>query len=159
MARWGFREQETVGPGRHDLWRPGPFYFAQLEFTLAPPCQYRSDLSHSREEQITDDCFCPSAIQPLEDAQFPCVCLRHLYAIIEKSPDSELAYRLLLRSATVLERTAENMQRFALRHGGLHMELATEDEMSSPKRALNLLVGQPNVRPVGSDSTPTRRAR
>ncbi len=106
----------------------------------------------AENEALTiDDFLGEAASRPLEDAQLPCVCLRHLHVIIQKSPNSELAHRLLLRSANVLERTAENMQRFALRHGGLHMELATDDELNSPERALNLLVGQPNVRPAGSD--------
>jgi hypothetical protein len=60
-------------------------------------------------------------------------------------------HRLLLRSAAALERTAKNMQRFTLRHGGRHMELATDDELRPAETALNLLVGQPHVRPAGSD--------
>jgi GTP-binding protein EngB required for normal cell division len=103
------------------------------------------------EALIIDHFTRESASRPLEDTQLPCVCLRHLYAIIRKAPNSEFVHRLLLHSANVLERTAENMQRFALRHGGLHMELATDDDLRSPETALNLLVGQPNVRPVGSD--------
>ena len=42
------------------------------------------------------------------------------------------------------------MERFALRHAGLHMELVTKEELESPEKGLNLLVGQPNVRPIGS---------
>jgi hypothetical protein len=80
----------------------------------------------------------------------PCVCVRHLYGILLQTTDSELAKCLLRHSAIVLERTAENMERFALRHGGLHMELATDEEWSSSEKGLNLLVGQPNVRPGGS---------
>jgi hypothetical protein len=30
------------------------------------------------------------------------------------------------------------------------MEMATDEELGSPERGLNLLVGQPNVRPAGS---------
>ena len=103
------------------------------------------------EALAIDNFIRESAGLPLQEAQLPCVCLRHLYAVIQKSPSSELAHHLLLRSAAVLERTAENMQRFALRHGGLHMELAADDELGSPERGLNLVVGQPNVRPAGSD--------
>ncbi|MGH9716191.1 MAG: dynamin family protein [Candidatus Acidiferrales bacterium] len=87
---------------------------------------------------------------PPADDQLPCVCIGHLYAILGRVGEAEWADRLLLRSASALERTAENMQRFALRHGGLHMELATDEEVRSPERGLNLLVGQPNVRPAGS---------
>jgi hypothetical protein len=89
-------------------------------------------------------------VQPDNDVDLPCVCLWHLQAVIERTPGTELANRMVLQSAAVLERTAENMERFALRHGGHHMELVTEEEMGSPEKGLNLLVGQPNVRPVGS---------
>lgn len=82
--------------------------------------------------------------------ELPCVCLGHLDGILSKVTNAEFARRILLHSAAVLERTAENMERFALRHGGLHMELATDDELGSSERGLNLLVGQPSVRPKGS---------
>lgn len=84
------------------------------------------------------------------DIDLPCVCLRHLKAIVQSAPKTELADRMVLQSAGVLKRTAENMERFALRHGGHHMELVTEEELGSPEKGLNLLVGQPNVRPAGS---------
>jgi GTPase Era involved in 16S rRNA processing len=84
------------------------------------------------------------------DAELPCVCLRHLKAIVQRAPETGLANRMVLQSAAVLRRTAENMERFALRHGGHHMEFVTEEELGSAEKGLNLLVGQPNVRPVGS---------
>lgn len=80
----------------------------------------------------------------------PCACVRHLYCALSEIGDREVANSLLLHSAIALERTAENMERLALRHGGLHMELATDEELGSPEKGLNLLVGQPNVRPAGS---------
>jgi GTP-binding protein EngB required for normal cell division len=86
--------------------------------------------------------------QPHIENDLPCVCLRHLQAILEAAPDTEFANRILLRSATVLEYTAENMERYALRHGGRHMELVTREELESPEKGLNLLVGQPSVRPL-----------
>ena len=84
------------------------------------------------------------------EADLPCVCLRHLKAIVEKKPHSEFVSRIVAQSAAVLKRTAENMERFAMLHGGRHMELVTDEELASPEKALNLLVGQPNVRPMGS---------
>jgi len=84
------------------------------------------------------------------DIDLPCVCLRHLETIVQSAPETELADRMVLQSAGVLKRTAENMERFALRHGGHHMELVTEEELGSAEKGLNLLVGQPNVRPAGS---------
>lgn len=83
------------------------------------------------------------------NTELPCVCLRHLRAIIEKAPDSALASRMVTQSVMAFKRTAENMERFALRHGGHHLELVTDEELGSPEKGLNLLVGQPNVRPEG----------
>jgi hypothetical protein len=90
------------------------------------------------------------SLRPHDQADLPCVCLRHLETILERVPETELAVRMVTQSATVLRRTAENLERFALRHGGHHMEMVTEEEASSPEKALKLLVGQPNVRPAGS---------
>ncbi len=84
------------------------------------------------------------------EADLPCVCLRHLKAILERVPDSQLTNRIVWHSVIAFKRTAENMERFALRHGGHHMELVTDEELASPEKALNFLVGQPNVRPMGS---------
>jgi GTP-binding protein EngB required for normal cell division len=88
-------------------------------------------------------------VQPDNNAALPCVCLRHLTAVLDRGPEKELANQMVVRSAAVLERTAEDMERFALRHGGRHMELVTQEELASPETGLNLLVGQPNVRPIG----------
>ncbi|MGH9687073.1 MAG: dynamin family protein [Candidatus Acidiferrales bacterium] len=85
------------------------------------------------------------------DTELPCACLKHLQAIIERLSSSDLAVRMVVQSASVLKRTAENMERFALRHGGRHMELVTDEELGSPEKGLNLLVGQPNVRPSGTN--------
>ncbi len=84
-----------------------------------------------------------------DDSDLPCVCLRHLAAIVQRAAGTELAAPMLSQSAAVLKRTAENMERFALRHGGHHMELVTDEELASSEKGLNLLVGQPNVRPLG----------
>jgi Dynamin family len=80
-----------------------------------------------------------------KESNLPCVCLRHLRAILQKAPGTALANRLVLHCAAALERTAENMERFAMRHGGLHRELLTDDDLASPEKGLNLLVGQTNV--------------
>jgi len=80
--------------------------------------------------------------------ELPSVCLTHLLAIVGSAPESELAQSIVRHSAVVFERLAESMQRFALHHGGSHMELATQEEYQSPERCLNLIVGQPNVHPT-----------
>jgi GTP-binding protein EngB required for normal cell division len=87
--------------------------------------------------------------QQKSDVELPCVCLRHLQAILEATSETGLANRMVLQTIAVLERTAENLERFSLRHGGLHMELVTDEERESPEKGLNLLVGRPNIRPLG----------
>jgi GTP-binding protein EngB required for normal cell division len=77
----------------------------------------------------------------------PCLCLAHLLGILGKAPAAAFANRVVLHMAAVFDRTAENLQRFALHHGGSHMELVTEEEARSPEIGLNLLVGQPNIMP------------
>jgi GTP-binding protein EngB required for normal cell division len=99
-----------------------------------------------REASVVNECVREWSAAPPDEDRLPCVCLKHLDAIVSKLQKPDLAKRLLLKSAAVLERTAENVQRFALRHGGLHMELTTDEELGSPEIGLNLLVGQPNVR-------------
>ena len=83
------------------------------------------------------------------DFEVPCVCLRHLEAILEATAGPDLAKSLISHSVAVLQRIAENLERYALRHGGLHMELVTKEELEAPETSLGLLVGQPNVRPLG----------
>jgi GTP-binding protein EngB required for normal cell division len=112
-------------------------------------CQACQVVAETEETTMNDFVLEYADRSPVDD-YLPCVCVRHLNGILQKAPETNLANRLLLHSATVLERTAENMERFALRHGGLHMELATDDALGSPEKGLNLLVGQPNVRPTGS---------
>ena len=83
------------------------------------------------------------------DFEVPCVCLRHLEAVLDGTAGPDLAKHLVSHSAAVLQRTAENLERYALRHGGSHMELVTKEELEAPEKGLGLLVGQPNVRPLG----------
>jgi GTP-binding protein EngB required for normal cell division len=102
------------------------------------------------ETQILSD-FVRANRDIQQEAELPCVCLRHLEAIMQRAADTPLAVRIVEQSASVLKRTAENMERFALRHGGHHLELVTDEELGAPEKGLNLLVGQPNVRPAGND--------
>lgn len=110
-------------------------------------CSACQVVAATEEETINEFVHAQRDLEREANANLPCVCLAHLNGILQKAPDTELANRMVARSAGVFERIAENMQRFALRQGGLHMELVTGEELQSPERGLNLLVGQPNVRP------------
>ncbi|HTT23332.1 MAG TPA: dynamin family protein [Candidatus Sulfotelmatobacter sp.] len=122
----------------------------QFEQFLPGPHKCRACQTVAEVEAETIDEFVREN-QELGDADFPCVCLRHLDAVLRRASAANLAVRMVLQSAMVLKRTAENMERFALRHGGHHLELVTDEELGSPEKGLNLLVGQPNVRPAGGN--------
>ena len=76
----------------------------------------------------------------------PCLCLMHLAIVVGMIRDSDLVVELTEYQASVLERLSENLQRFALQHGGSHWERVTDEEQRSPELSLNLLVGPGTVR-------------
>lgn len=84
--------------------------------------------------------------QGSRESALPNFCLRHLDILGEKFQDESAFRELLLHEAKVLDQLAESMQRFALKHEGLSMHLAKEEERKAPKQALTLLVGHPNSR-------------
>ncbi|HTS10839.1 MAG TPA: dynamin family protein [Candidatus Limnocylindrales bacterium] len=138
--------QSLVHDGRlRDDWKDN---FDQLlpGVSKCQACRVVADV----EAEVMDNFVRDSQEVQAPRADLPCVCLRHLEAIAQRATGTELAVRMVLRSVRVLRRTAENMERFALRHGGHHLELVTDEELRSPENGLNLLVGQPNIRPMGS---------
>jgi len=138
----------------HSLLRDGQLredWNDQFEQFVPDPRKCRACQTVAEVEAETIDRFVRGNQDLRPDADLPCVCLRHLHAVVRKASASELAVRMVLQSAMVLKRTAENMERFALRHGGHHLELVTDEELGAPEKGLNLLVGQPNVRPAGAN--------
>lgn len=101
------------------------------------------------EEAALSDFVRSDSETPSTTDNLPGVCLRHLFGIVQKTAGTSLAKRMIIHAAEMLQRTAENMERFALRHGGMRIELASDEDWASPEKGLNLLVGQPNVRPGG----------
>jgi GTPase Era involved in 16S rRNA processing len=76
-----------------------------------------------------------------EDARFPACCLPHLIQVVEALGPGAASRSLLRSHASLLERTAEDLERFALKHYALRRGLASEEERSAAKLALVLLVG------------------
>lgn len=123
----------------------------QFKQFLPGPHKCRACQTVAEVEAETIDQFVCENQDLNPEAELPCVCLRHLHAVVRRASASKLAVRMVLQSAMILKRTGENMERFALRHGGHHLELVTDEELGSPEKGLNLLVGQPNVRPAGGN--------
>jgi hypothetical protein len=79
------------------------------------------------------------------DVRLPACCLSHL-AMVAASLGVGQPVRNLLRShAQLLERTAEDMQRYALRHNALRRYLTSEEERRASQLALLLLAGHRSV--------------
>ncbi len=79
-------------------------------------------------------------------SRLPNLCVPHLEILGSKVQDKVAFRDLFLHEARVFEQLAESMQRFALKHEGLSMHLAKEEERKAPRQALTLLVGHPNSR-------------
>jgi GTP-binding protein EngB required for normal cell division len=76
------------------------------------------------------------------------LCLPHLRLILARSTDEELSRYLLECEADLLERTAEDMQRYAVRHEALRRGLTSVEERNSYLQALQMLVGHKAVNAV-----------
>jgi len=74
-------------------------------------------------------------------AKLPVLCVPHLSALLRKLPPSDLASQFVAFQAAILERLAENMERYALKHDALRRHLQSEDERVAYHQALSHLVG------------------
>lgn len=72
-------------------------------------------------------------------------CLPHLAAVTAVLGPGEAAQTLLHAHAYLLERTAEDLQRYALRHDALRRYLTSEEERRASQVALLLLAGHRSV--------------
>jgi len=81
-----------------------------------------------------------------EPAKSPVLCLPHLSALLRRTPNSPMARVLLEFEAAILERLAENMERYALKHDALRRGLQSEDERVAYHRGLSQLVGDKRLR-------------
>jgi hypothetical protein len=72
-------------------------------------------------------------------------CLPHLRMVVEFLGPGEAAQELLRAHANLLERTAEDLQRYALKHDALRRYLTSEEERRASLLALLLLAGHRNV--------------
>ncbi|MFZ0320026.1 MAG: dynamin family protein [Candidatus Sulfotelmatobacter sp.] len=76
------------------------------------------------------------------------LCLPHLQLILRRSENESFRKWLLHREAALMERIAEDMQRYAIKHDALRRDLASAEEHDSYLQALQLIVGHRNVNAV-----------
>jgi GTP-binding protein EngB required for normal cell division len=79
------------------------------------------------------------------EARLPACCLPHLALVAESLGAGKAARTLLHAHARLLERTAEDLQRYALRHDALRRYLTSEEERRASQLALLLLAGHRSV--------------
>lgn len=69
------------------------------------------------------------------------ICLPHLRLLSAALGEHPVATRLLARHGAVLQRMADNLRRYALKHDGLRRYLASDEEEKAAERALVMLAG------------------
>jgi hypothetical protein len=91
--------------------------------------------------------------QNLEDAlrSLGDLCMPHFRLLAAAIADPDIAARLFAREAALLQRVAEDMRRFALKHEGVRRYLASE-ETKAAQRALSLLGGHRTLNTPGPQS-------
>jgi len=73
------------------------------------------------------------------------ICLLHLRLLTAHLEDTDVMKQLLEREALLLQRIAEDMQRYSLKHDALRRYLTSDEERDSSLKALLLLVGHRSV--------------
>jgi len=89
-----------------------------------------------------------SKSESLERMSLSPLCLPHLRLILARNTDEELSRYLLECEADLLERTAEDMQRYAIRHDALRRALTSAEERNSYLQGLQMLVGHKAVNAI-----------
>ena len=105
-------------------------------------CEVRIEAERKAVEIATD---AARDADGTEGKHLQACCLPHLVLVVESLGTGRLAQNLLLAHAKLLERTAEDLQRYALRHDALRRYLTSEEERQASQLALLLLAGHRSV--------------
>lgn len=87
------------------------------------------------------------------------ICLPHVVMLASAMRDGDVLRSLLKRHATILQRYAEDMRRYAVKHDAIRRHLASHEEVIAAERGLLLVTGrrQVNFMPRhGPHPAPTR---
>ena len=97
------------------------------------------------EKRAVEEVAAAAQAATSDNAHVPACCLPHLVLVTDLLGLGEPAQRLLESHAHLLERTAEDLQRYALRYDALRRYLTSEEERRASQLALLLLAGHRNV--------------
>ncbi len=73
------------------------------------------------------------------------ICFPHFVMPASAVQDGDLVRTILKRQAMVLERYAEDMKRYAIKHAGVRQYLASEEDTTAAERGLMLVAGRRQV--------------
>lgn len=107
-----------------------------------PVCQVRIAAEKEATAQVAD--MARRSVES-KNAHAPALCLPHLAMLADSVGAGEPAARMLQGHAELLESTAEDLQRYAVKHEALRRHLASQEEHRAAKLALLLLAGHRNV--------------
>lgn len=104
-------------------------------------CEVRIDAEQKAVKDLAETALRAAA----SDVHVPACCLSHLIMVAEIIGPGESVQRLLESHAELMERTAEDLQRYALKHDALRRHLTSQEERQAAQLALLLLAGHRNV--------------
>jgi GTP-binding protein EngB required for normal cell division len=120
------------------------FAFPLLE-SRCPACQVR----WATEDQAVASIVTRTSESPEPNRlSLSALCLPHLQLVLRRTKSESVRKLLLYREAALMERIAEDMQRYAIKHDALRRDLASSEEHNSYLQALQLLVGHRSVNAV-----------
>jgi GTP-binding protein EngB required for normal cell division len=128
----------------NDTQQPNSLSSPLLE-SHCPVCQVR----WATEDQTVGSIVSRTSQSPEPDKLFlSALCLPHLQLTLQRTISESARKFLLYREAALMERIAEDMQRYAIKHDALRRDLASSEEHNSYLQALQLLVGHRSVNAV-----------
>jgi GTP-binding protein EngB required for normal cell division len=105
-------------------------------------CEVRRD---AERKAIEDAASAAREALATHQSRLPACCLQHLTLVASTLGTSEAAQLLIRSHASLLERTAEDLRRYALRHDALRRHLTSDEERSAATLILLLLAGHRSV--------------
>jgi hypothetical protein len=102
-------------------------------------CEARIEAERQAVEEVAQ------TVRSADAAHVPACCLPHLRMVTKSVGGGKPAAVLLRAHADLLERTAEDLQRYAIKYDALRRHLTSEEERRASQLALLLISGHRNV--------------
>lgn len=105
-------------------------------------CEIRAEAERKAVEEVARAL---KSASHADGARAPACCLPHLQLVTRFLGPGQAAEQLLRSHADLLERIAEDLQRYAIKYDALRRHLTSEEERRASQLALLLLAGRRNV--------------